>query len=250
MELTINADDFGLSSSVNQAIDICIKNKWIHRTTIIVNMRQTEEAVNLAEQNGYMEKVGLHINLVEGIPLTEKIRHTPLCDADGQFNGLFFKKLSHRFYLEKEIRKAIEEEVEAQIKKFIACGFEAIHIDSHQHSHTNVSVFSSILRLALKYNFKSMRLSRNLPVSEMKGIKNIYKKYINRKIIRFNNANRPNQNVRQFFGSEKDCKREDFGNKPEFGNAIIEMMVHPTMLNGKIFDSCTNQRLFGENYTR
>ena len=107
MELLINADDFGMSVSVNEAIDICIKNNWIQRTTIMVNMPQTEEAVYLARKNKYLDKVGLHINLVEGMPLTHKIRQTSLCNETGEFDSLFFKNFIHRFYLKKAERKQV-----------------------------------------------------------------------------------------------------------------------------------------------
>ncbi|WP_281532032.1 ChbG/HpnK family deacetylase [Anaerocolumna aminovalerica] len=242
MKLIINADDFGLSTPVNKAIDICVKNGWIQRTTLMINMPQTKEAVKLAKQNKYMNKVGLHINLIEGIPLTDKIKQTSLCNDHGEFNGLFFKITSHRFFLKKDEREAVKEEVEAQIKRYISYGFETIHMDSHQHSHVNMSVFFTILNLAQKYNFKSIRLSRNLPVSEIKGMKNIYKKFINQKIIQFNKSYFCG-NTRQFFGSKGDCEKENI-NKTKFEDSIVEMMVHPTAYNGKIIDNFTHMRLF------
>ena len=78
MQIIINADDFGLSKDVNEAIDICIKKDYIQRTTLMVNMPQTLEAVKLAKDGGYLNKVGLHINLIEGIPLTPDIKKTEL----------------------------------------------------------------------------------------------------------------------------------------------------------------------------
>ncbi len=244
MGLLINADDFGMSASVNEAIDVCINNNWIQRTTLMVNMPQTEEAVNLARQSKYVDRVGLHINLVEGLPLTHKIRQTSLCNETGAFNGLFFKKLIHRFYLKKREREVVEEEIEAQIKRYIGYGFKAMHLDSHQHSHVNASVFFIVVKLALKYNFKSLRLSRNLPVNEITGLKNIYKKLINHKIIKFNNEHCYGGNKYQYFGSKRDCEKEGIGNNMKNKQFVVEMMVHPTMCNGKIVDSCTNESLF------
>lgn len=247
MELTINADDFGISAPVNEAIDICIKNDFVQRTTLIVNMPYTEEAVALAKQHKYMGKVGLHINLVEGMPLTNRIRTTSFCNETGEFNHLFFKKVYHRIFLMKKEREAVKEEIEAQIKKFVGYGFKTNHMDSHQHSHVNLSIFFIILKIALKYNFKSLRLSRNLPTKEIKGVKNIYKNFINRKIIKFNIRNGFEDNRYQFFGSKEDYEKEKIINNNFTEYSTVEMMVHPFMENKEILDSCTNAILFEYN---
>lgn len=250
--LIINADDFGLSDKVNTAIDICLKNNWIQRTTLMVNMPDTLKAVELSKSGNYIDKVGLHINLIEGVPLTLNIRKTSFCNNIGEFNGKFFKNLKNRFILSPFEKKAVEQEIEEQIKKFISLGFKPNHLDSHQHSHTNISIFFIILKLARKYDFHSIRLSRNIPVKEITGLKKIYKNFINKKIIKFND--RINKNYsKQFFGSKEDCEKENIINNSKYKNISIEMMIHPTIKNGKIIDNFTYEELFnqknrGENY--
>lgn len=246
MQIIINADDFGLSKDVNKAIDICIKKDYIQRTTLMVNMPQTLEAVKLAKDGGYLNKVGLHINLIEGIPLTSDIKKTGLCDESGEFKGAFFKDSKHRIWLTKKEKYAVIKEVESQIRKYKKMGFPIIHLDSHQHSHVNVSVLFIVLKLAKKYGFKSIRLSRNIPRSEIRGIKKIYKDFVNRKIISFNKIF-DHQYESQFFGSKRDCEFENVYNKKEYENAIIEMMVHPIIRSGKIVDNFTGLKLFDED---
>lgn len=246
MQIIINADDFGLSKDVNEAIDICIKKDYIQRTTLMVNMPQTLEAVKLAKDRGYLNKVGLHINLIEGIPLTSDIKKTELCNENGEFKGTFFKVSTHRIWLTKKEKDAVIEEIESQIKKYKELGFPIMHLDSHQHSHVNISVLFIVLKLAKKYGFKSIRLSRNIPQSEIKGIKKIYKDFVNRKIISFNKIFN-HQYESQFFGSKRDCEFEDIHNKKEYENATIEMMVHPIIRNGMIVDNFTGLKLFDEN---
>ena len=46
-KLIINADDFGISSSVNRAIVYAFSNNMITNTTLMVNMPYADEAVEL-----------------------------------------------------------------------------------------------------------------------------------------------------------------------------------------------------------
>lgn len=242
MKLIVNADDFGLSEEVNEAVNICFSKGWIQRTTLLVNMPQTDRAVELSERNGYKNHVGLHINLIEGKPLTDNIKHTALCDKNGNFNGQFFQKISHRIFLKKGEKKAVQEEIEEQIKCYLNYGFELMHIDSHQHSHVNLSIFFILLNLAENYRFHSIRLSRNLPVKEIRGIKKMYKNWINHIIIRFNQRYFC-KTQKQFLGSREDCEKEDIKSL-KFSGSVIEMMVHPVFSHGMVVDNFTGVKLF------
>ena len=88
--LIINADDLGLSESVNDAIIYCLKNEYIDRATLMVNMPGTQDAINKIISNSLQDKIGLHINLTEGRPLTTKIINTEFCE-DGLMTGKIFK---------------------------------------------------------------------------------------------------------------------------------------------------------------
>lgn len=239
MKIITNADDFGLSEDVNIAIDLAIQNNKIDRTTLLINMPYTAQAVNMAKRGNYLSKVGLHINLVEGTPLTEKIRKTNICDANGEFSGFFFKKTKNRLWINRDERNAIAEEIEAQIKHFIDLGLNTTHLDSHQHTHTNLSILSIILKLAKSYEFKTVRISRNIPKKEMTGIKRIYKLYINNKIARYNKSGGG-----QFFGSRSDFKKENINGENVYKNALVEVMIHPIIYKGRIIDNFTREELF------
>ena len=84
--MIINADDFGYSESVNEAICQCFNRGLINRTTIMVNMPEAENAAEIAKNNGFFHRVGLHINLTEGRAMTEECRNSSLCDEKGCFN--------------------------------------------------------------------------------------------------------------------------------------------------------------------
>ena len=98
MKTIINADDFGKTQSINSAICECFANGYITSTTLMVNMPFADEAVKLAKENGFWEKVGLHLNLTEGIPMNKKLASFELfCDQDGKFKGTYQSSLLPRF---------------------------------------------------------------------------------------------------------------------------------------------------------
>ena len=148
--MIINADDFGYSESVNEAICQCFNRGLINRTTIMVNMPEAENAAEIAKNNGFFGSVGLHINLTEGKALSEECRKSPLCDENGFLKGEFHVPFKARLFLPKAIRKAISAEVEAQMKKFIEMGFPLRHADSHNYTHSYLSVYGEIKKLFKK----------------------------------------------------------------------------------------------------
>ncbi len=105
-KLIINADDFGLNSSVNRAIVDLFTNGLINSATLMANMPAFDEAISLVHKYNLAPKIGLHLVLTEGTPLTEEIKKIPFL-----FNGkkdykknkyqLFFpnKKLKDLFYI-------------------------------------------------------------------------------------------------------------------------------------------------------
>ncbi|MBQ6968234.1 MAG: ChbG/HpnK family deacetylase [Lachnospiraceae bacterium] len=214
----INGDDFGISENVNEAVRECFEKRLITNTTLMVNMPYADEAVRLAEENGFREAVGLHLNLTSGFPLTERIkRERRFCRKDGSFNAFFAQHTMSRLVISKAESAAVREEIEAQIRKYFEYGLPERHLDSHHHVHTNSSVMDALLPLLTKYGFRSVRLSRNLFV-RMNPVKRIYKGLYNGKLKRngFITAD--------YFGSYKDLSA--MNGKIRDG-ALVEIMVHP-----------------------
>lgn len=237
MQLILNADDFGASDDINVAIDYCFRNAFIHTASLMVNMDRCDEAVALAKSGGYDGKIGLHLNLTAGKPLTEPIKATRLC-TDGRFNGSAINGRVNRFYLNRKTRKAVWLEITAQIEKYLALGFSSKHLDSHEHVHTNPSIFLLLYPVLRKYGFLSLRLSRNIPQNEISGIKGIYKKLFNAKVAGFN-ARGGTKWSAQYFGDQHMVTQvmED----PFYSDATIEVEVHPVWSTGKVADHALSE---------
>ena len=233
MKYIINADDFGYSAEVNSGIAECFKQSVINRTTIMVNMPYAEDALRISEENGFKQSVGLHINLVEGPALSEKCRkNSVLCDENGMFKGSFHLSLKNRFLLDRNTVEAIAEETEAQIKKYIEMGFTLMHADSHQYTHTYLSVANPVNKLLETYGFKSVRISRNIPYDNISFLYVIYKKIYNRKIRNLKNKNNKIETTK-YFGSLEDFEKFSENNSVD---GDIEIMTHPVCRDGVLFD--------------
>ena len=244
MSLVINADDFGKSEEVNKAIAECFDKGYIHRTTIMMNMPYVKEALEISEKNGFMDKVGIHLNITEGKPLTDSIKKLPdFCDKDGTFNAVFYQSKLKRLYMNKTAVDAIYTELKTQIDKYSEFGFTLFHVDSHHHSHTCYPVFKALKRLSKEYDFTSVRLSRNLYIGGSR-LNYLYKQFYNSQVKKICKS------TTELFGSYKDAKAYC---KPEggvgtgtvsFPNLVaeksVEIMVHPMYSNdGVLMDSDT-----------
>lgn len=229
--IRINADDFGMCDSVNLAIDRCFKKALIDSTTIMVNMPAFQDAVKLSECGRYKSRVGLHLNLVEGKPLTKKIENTFFCDGDGFFNRSIMTGLN-RVWINNYTKACIEEEIEAQMHRYINYGFDLMHMDSHMHAHVNLSILEIVLNLAQKYEFNSIRLARNIPDGQIGFFKRGYKRYINSKIINFNKNER---RIFRHFGSIEDVEKQS--QIKGLTKYDVEIMVHPVLVDDCICDA-------------
>ena len=214
----MNGDDFGKSEAVNEAVRECFEKRLITNTTLMVNMPGADDAVDIAESCGFAEAVGLHLNLTSGYPLTERIRKEPrFCRKDGSFNAYFQQHTATRLSINRSESLAVQEEAEAQIRKYFSYGLPEKHLDSHHHVHTDRSVMRVLMPLLLKYGFRSVRLSRNLFV-KMNPLKKVYKG-------RFNRSLRQNGFfTTDLFGSYKDLSAMNGRIKD---GALLEVMVHP-----------------------
>lgn len=180
MKVIINADDFGKNVETNEAIAFCFENKLITNTTILVNSDFFDNAVSTAKNKNFFGEVGLHLNFLDGKPLTKEIKkYSDFCDSEGNFNSKFMKR-KFTFFVSRKKKKAISLECEAQVKKYLDAGFTLMHFDSHGHAHTRLFIWNSIKKVMKNYNFISCRTSVYNPHSSF--LIKMYKRMLNKKI--------------------------------------------------------------------
>lgn len=139
MQLIVNADDFGLTTGVNQAIIACHQAGSVSSATLIVNMQASEDAAALAKSNPDLG-VGLHFNLTLGSPVSQ-VQGLPLDDR-GQFRPR--SACAKAIISGRVSREAIAAEFSAQLARFRSFGIPMSHVDSHQHIHMLPRVYDVV----------------------------------------------------------------------------------------------------------
>lgn len=236
-KIIINADDFGLCESCSKAIIEAFKQNLISSATAMANGEYIKEAYKLAEENGFVDRIGVHIVLTEGKPLTEKIKNDPFFCENGFFHGKINRmKRPNQIQLDE-----IREELSAQIEKLRDLGFSISHADSHHHIHTDVFFIKTIERVLIKYGINKIRIHRNF--GKIPFYKKIVKDCYNQKLTKHG-----------FSTTEKMGSLEDLANFSEIiRNHFCEIMVHPDFnANGEIVDRIDwkNNFAIGENLTK
>ena len=223
MEVIVNADDFGFHENANQAIAKCFREGIVTNTTAMVTMPAIESGLALARRDGFVDRIGLHVNLSEGRPLTDTIKRSRIfCDEDGNFNGGIRARRLWRFWLPRSEQVGIAEEIKAQMKLFFKLGFTERHYDSHGQ----VGVYWPILPIALEcakaFGFKTTRMFINMSAnphdSRLSFLRKMYIRHIDKRILASGLIKT------DYLGLSWDLPRMQ-----EFlpNEAVVELMVHP-----------------------
>ncbi len=153
--LIVNADDFGLSATVNAGIIHCHQHGIVTATSLMANGACWQAAIALGRQHPTLD-IGIHLTLVDGHPVSPANRIPSLLDANGKFPPDIFTFT--RRYLSGAIRLAeVEYELEAQIQRLRDHQVTLSHLDSHQHSHMLPGIYQIVRRLAQRHAIEFIR---------------------------------------------------------------------------------------------
>ena len=133
--LVVNADDFGRSSSINEAVVRAHREGILTTGSLMVNEPACDEAVAMARENARLG-VGLHLALSE----------EPIAAG-------------FRFYFKRSLRPQLKAEIRAQMEKFLATGLTLDHVNSHHHLHMHPTVIGILLECARELNIRRIRLT-------------------------------------------------------------------------------------------
>lgn len=136
--LIVNADDLGLSPSVNTAILEVHRAGNLSSATLMVNMPGTIDAVERTRGLAGLG-IGLHFCITEGMALTGASR---LTDTQGRFLD---RPTLVRAAVRGRVRADdLRRELEAQLARAADLGVRLTHMDSHQHVHMVPAIFRAI----------------------------------------------------------------------------------------------------------
>jgi hopanoid biosynthesis associated protein HpnK len=156
--LIINADDFGLSSGVNRAVECAWQTGILTQTSLMPGGEAFDEAVEIARKNPGLQ-VGLHLTLVQGRPVLAPEKIPGLVGTDGCFpdNPVL---VGMKLFFDPTVRLQLRNEIEAQILKIKATGIPLSHIDGHLNIQMHPTVFSILAGLMARYDITSFRTTK------------------------------------------------------------------------------------------
>lgn len=227
MKIIINADDFGRSISRNEAVAESIRHGFCTQATIMVNMEHTEHAADLAHKEGFSDRVGLHINVTAGRPLTAALCANELYCKD----SCLICSAPH-----EKIRKiglgnilCLRTELRAQIEKYFSLGFTLRHIDSHNWMHLNLPAWLALAPLLKEYGFITMRPIRPGLLKEGSFERRLYFKAFKLMQSCYSVSRvKYSSSIEQFLENETKTTQ-----KFEYA----ELFMHPDYVNGELIDT-------------
>jgi predicted glycoside hydrolase/deacetylase ChbG (UPF0249 family) len=123
----VNADDFGLTSGVNRAVEEAHAHGVLTSTSVLVAGASAPEITEVSARFPELG-VGLHVNLTFGRPTCAPEEVRSLVDEDGRFRPDVIRRA-----LRREVRpEEVFREVSAQAARLGSLGVRADHWDSHQ----------------------------------------------------------------------------------------------------------------------
>src|SRR5215471_15840419 len=163
-QLIVNADDFGLTKRVSEAIVEAHRHGIVTSTTLMANGAAFEAAVASSRQMPRLG-IGAHLNLSEGMPVSPALRIPSLVNDRGRLYltpGRLWKAIVRR----RVSLADVETELRAQIAKIKRAGILPTHFDGHKHVHILPGVSDIVVRLAQEFSISSVRC----PLEEPPGL--------------------------------------------------------------------------------
>lgn len=156
--LIVNADDFGRSRSINEAVIRAHREGVLTAASLMVNEAATVEAVALANENPTLG-VGLHLTLLCGHAALPQEKIPGLINARGELSNNPVTAGFH-YFANRGLREQLRSEIHAQFDRFRATGLPLDHVNGHLHFHLHPTVFGILVKDASPLGIRHMRLTR------------------------------------------------------------------------------------------
>jgi hopanoid biosynthesis associated protein HpnK len=157
--LIVNADDFGLSASVNAAVIRAHREGILTTASLMVNEPGFAEAVELARQNPKLG-VGLHLTLLHGHAALPAGQIPGLVNGRGEFSNSPMGA-GFAYFFRPALREQLRAEIRAQLDKFHTTGLKLDHVNGHLHLHLHPTVFRILMAEASRSGVTHLRLTRD-----------------------------------------------------------------------------------------
>lgn len=160
-QITLTADDFGLSEAVNEAVERAHRDGVLTAASLMVGAPAAADAVARARRMPGL-RVGLHLVVIEGPAVLPPTTIPALVDARGWFPADQLR-LGMRYFFLPHVRRQLAREIDAQFAAFAATGLPLAHADAHKHMHLHPTVGRLMLAAGRAHGLRRVRVPAEPP---------------------------------------------------------------------------------------
>jgi len=157
--LIVNADDFGLSNSINAGIINAHLNGIVTSVSMMANGEAFDDAIARVRQNPGLS-VGIHFVLTEEKPELPPWEVPTLVDNNGNFFRTY-RQFFQRLFTGRINFSEIRNELNAQLNKLLHAGVKPVHADGHDHLHIFPAILDIVLDIAGENGIRWIRHSHD-----------------------------------------------------------------------------------------
>jgi chitin disaccharide deacetylase len=159
--LIVSADDFGLSETVNEAVELAHRQGLLTTASLMVAGPAAADAVRRARSMPGLH-VGLHLVVIEGPAVLDPAAIPALVGADGQFPSDQLG-LGVRYYFRPDVRRQLRAEIAAQFEAFARTGLRLDHANAHKHMHMHPTVGRMMIEEGRRHGLPALRIPAEPP---------------------------------------------------------------------------------------
>jgi hopanoid biosynthesis associated protein HpnK len=159
IRLIVNADDFGLSPSVNEAVIRAHRDGILTTASLMVNEPGFDEAVKLAKENPKLG-VGLHLTLLHGHSALPPEKIPGLANSQKEFSNSPVA-VGMKYFFCGSLKEQLRAEIHAQFKKFRSTGLKLDHVNGHLHLHLHPTIFKILMDDSEMLGITHLRFTRD-----------------------------------------------------------------------------------------
>jgi hopanoid biosynthesis associated protein HpnK len=157
--LIVNADDFGRSHSINEAVIRAHREGILTSASLMVNEVGFDEAVKFAKENPKLG-VGLHLTLLMGHSALSPGKISGLVNSRGEFSNSPVG-VGMNYFFKRNLGGQLRAEIHAQFEKFHSTGLPLDHVNGHLHLHLHPAIFKILMEDSEQLGIRHLRLTRD-----------------------------------------------------------------------------------------
>jgi predicted glycoside hydrolase/deacetylase ChbG (UPF0249 family) len=154
--LVVNADDLGLTVGVNNGIFDAHDRGILTSASLMANAPAAANAICRVRSRSSLG-VGVHLTLVDGMPMLTPNRVPTLIRDDGRFHPSW-RPFIVACLMGRVSMQDVERELAAQIERVASEGIKVTHLDAHKHVHAYPPIFEIVVRLADRFRIPVVRV--------------------------------------------------------------------------------------------